>query len=86
MKTATAIVFAVTMAATITLGAPAQAARAPVKTPSVLAPPDLTAIYTGPAGAMVEHDYFQAPPSIAAGRCTVRMLVFEKTRLAQACY
>jgi hypothetical protein len=42
------------------------------------------------SAALNEHDYFQAPPlpdtTKRAPRCTVRAVVFEKMRLAQACY
>ena len=53
--------------------------------------PDVNALYTGPAAAMLERRFFQAPPQQpAVGKralpCTVRMVVFEKARLAQACY
>lgn len=86
MKTAMAL------ALLFALSVSAQAKPAPVEpqAQTLVPSPDLTAIYTGPAGATIEHDYFQAPPQpSAAGRlfpCTVRILVFEKTRLAQACY
>jgi hypothetical protein len=56
----------------------------------VLPKPGLTAINTGPSGATLEHDYFHAPAQhSASGRilpCSVRLIVFNKTRLAQACY
>jgi len=52
--------------------------------------PDVTALYSGPAAAMLERRYFQAPPQAAVSKrvpaCTVQMVVFEKARLAQACY
>lgn len=52
--------------------------------------PDVTALYSGPAAAMLERRFFQTPPQPAASKralpCTVRMVVFEKARLAQACY
>jgi hypothetical protein len=41
---------------------------------------------------MLERNYFQAPPQVPvattrrAAPCTVQMVVFDKTRLAQACY
>jgi hypothetical protein len=50
---------------------------------------DTNAIATGPAGALLEQDYFRMPPQPNAARrilpCTVRLIVFEKTRIAQAC-
>jgi hypothetical protein len=55
--------------------------------------PDVVSLHTGPAAAMLERNYFQAPPAPApvavnkpAGKCTVQMLVFDKARLASACY
>ncbi|MDO9412205.1 MAG: hypothetical protein Q7T81_06490 [Pseudolabrys sp.] len=53
--------------------------------------PDVHALHTGPAAAMLERNYFQAPQQpVAANKpaapCTVQMVVFDKARLAQACY
>lgn len=54
--------------------------------------PDVTSLHTGPAAASLERDYFQAPRAkpVEARRqtapCTVQMVVFDKARLAQACY
>ena len=47
------------------------------------------AMYLGPIGAMLERDYFQAPQPKSAQQifpCTAHVVVFVKTRLAQACY
>jgi hypothetical protein len=46
-----------------------------------------TAIMTGPAGAMIESNYFNAPQT-QIGRnnsCRLPLGLFEKTRLARAC-
>jgi hypothetical protein len=54
--------------------------------------PDVHALHTGPAAAMLERNYFQAPqkPVATSARpvapCTVQTVVFDKARLAQACY
>lgn len=54
--------------------------------------PDVVSLHTGPAAAMLERNYFQAPPqqkaveTRRAAPCTVQMVVFDKARLAQACY
>jgi hypothetical protein len=53
--------------------------------------PDVVSLHTGPAAAMMERNYFQTPQQtpVASRRmapCTVQMLVFDKARLAQACY
>lgn len=53
--------------------------------------PDVTALHAGPAAASLERNYFQAPQAkpVEARRatpCTVQMVVFDKARLAQACY
>ena len=48
---------------------------------------DDTAIMTGPAGAMIESNYFNAPQT-GPGRnnsCRLPLSLFEKTRLARAC-
>lgn len=51
---------------------------------------DVTSLHTGPAAASVERNYFHAPQLPVASRrvspCTVQMLLFDKARLAQACY
>jgi hypothetical protein len=83
----TAIVFAVTLLLT----APAAAKLTPFDSQKEPLP-DVASVYTGPAAAMLEHGYFQAPPQQqpeTAKRltpCTVQMVVFDKARLAQACY
>lgn len=50
---------------------------------------DDTAIMTGPAAAMIESNYFNAPlTQIGLGRnnsCRLPPSLFEKTRLARAC-
>ena len=54
--------------------------------------PDVTSLHTGPAAASLERHYFQAPqPKPVEARrqtspCTVQMVLFDKARLAQACY
>lgn len=50
--------------------------------------PDVVSLYTGPAAAELERNYFVAPQAVAErpGRCTVSTLVFTKVTLAQACY
>ncbi len=74
----------------LALAAPAQAKLAvgephPVIGISV----DDTAVATGPAGALLESNYFNAPqPSLNFGRgnsCRAPLSLFEKTRLAQSC-
>jgi hypothetical protein len=48
-----------------------------------------TAIATGPSGALLESNYFNAPQSpLAFGRgnsCRLPLSLLEKTRLAQSC-
>ncbi len=85
MKTAIALVV------TLLLTAPAYAKLTPFDSQKEPVP-DVASVYTGPAAAMLEHRYFQAPPHTqptTAKRltpCTVQMVVFDKSRLAQACY
>lgn len=49
---------------------------------------DVVSLYTGPAAAELERNYFTAPqPTMErAGRCTTSTLIFAKVTLAQACY
>lgn len=88
MKTAIAMAIcfsAISLAATV----PASAKLTPFEQ-QPFDQPDVNALYTGPAAAMLERRFFQAPPQPAPSKralpCTVRMVVFEKARLAQACY
>ena len=57
--------------------------------PAIAISVDDTAIATGPAGALLESNYFNAPqPSLTFGRgnsCRAPLSLFQKTRLAQAC-
>lgn len=50
--------------------------------------PDVVSLYTGPAAAELERNYFAAPQATSErpGRCTISTLVFAKVTLAQACY
>ena len=52
--------------------------------------PEVTSLHTGPAAATAERNYFQPPQQPVATRavepCTVQMVMFDKARLAQACY
>ncbi|MFA6266501.1 MAG: hypothetical protein WC670_12435 [Pseudolabrys sp.] len=49
---------------------------------------DVVSLYTGPAAAQMEQNYFRAPlqEAYTPGRCTISTFVFTKMRLAQACY
>jgi hypothetical protein len=73
----------------LTLGVSAQAKYAPVETLRPTAPPDDSAMFVGPAGAMLESDYFRAPPqqqrSSDSNICRLQLRVFDKTQLAQSC-
>ena len=44
-------------------------------------------IDSGPSGAMLEREYFQAPPPFAAGGlpCRLQSAIFNKVQLAQLC-
>jgi hypothetical protein len=82
---------AIALAVTLLLTAPAYAKLTPFDSQKEPVP-DVASVYTGPAAAMLEHGYFQAPPQhepTTAKRltpCTVQTIVFDKARLAQACY
>ncbi len=75
--------------ALLALGVTAQAKPAPVEPQTVAMLFDDSTIYSGPSGAMLESNYFNAPqPPYAAGRvfpCRLQLRVFDKTRLARAC-
>lgn len=83
---------AIALAVTLILTVPAYAKLTPFDSQKEPVP-DVASVYTGPAAATLEHDYFQAPldqhqPATAKRLtpCTVQMVVFDKSRLAQACY
>jgi hypothetical protein len=82
----TAIAMAMFLAATV----PASAKLTAFGQQPFDQPPDVTSLYTGPAAATLERRYFEAPAQPAISKrmlpCTVQMIVFEKERLAQACY
>ena len=44
-------------------------------------------IDSGPSGAMLEREYFQAPPPFTAGGlpCRLQSAIFTKVKLAQLC-
>jgi hypothetical protein len=73
----------------LTLSVAAHANYAPVETPRPTAPPDDSAMFVGPAGAMLEANYFRAPPpqqrSSHSNVCRVQLRLFDKTQLAQSC-
>jgi hypothetical protein len=79
-----------TIAMLLALSATAQAKFAPVETPRVTISPEDNGIFVGPAGAMLESDYFRAPQTpVASGRlfpCRLQLQVFNKTQLAQSCH
>lgn len=80
-------VLALVLLLALATGAEAKRSPAPVErlTPS----PAELAIFIGPAGAMLESDYFRAPGATLAGRglfpCRLRLDLFAKTRLADTC-
>lgn len=78
----------VTLALSPLLAVPAQAKLVTGEPQHVIAiSVEDTAIMTGPAAAMIESNYFNAPQA-QIGRnnsCRLPLGVFEKTRLARAC-
>lgn len=67
----------------------AQAKPSPYEPPQSRVARDIAALATTPFDVASERAYFQAPRPASAQRalpCTVDIVVFEKTRLAQACY
>jgi hypothetical protein len=73
----------------LTLSVTAQATYAPVEMPRPTTPPDDSAMFVGAAGAMLEADYFRAPPqhqrSSDSNVCRIQLRLFDKTELAQSC-
>ncbi len=87
MKTPVAFALAT---AVLALAAPAQAKLTVGEPQRIIAvSADDTAVATGPAGALLESNYFNAPQSQPAfGRgnsCRLPLSIFEKTRLARTC-
>ena len=85
------IIFVLGLASALALTASAQAKLVvgePQQQVSAISADD-TAIATGPSGALLESNYFNAPQSsLAVGRgnsCRLPLSLFEKTRLAQSC-
>ena len=80
---------AVLVPALLVFAVAAQARPTPLANQAAAEIADEMAIYTGPAGATLESNYFRAPqPEFAGGRifpCRLQLRVFEKTRLAQSC-
>lgn len=77
--------------ALLTISAFAHAKPAPVEpqAATMSAALDDTAIDTGPSGAMLESNYFNAPQPAQPGRqslyCRLQFDLLAKTRLARAC-
>lgn len=80
---------ALAVALLLMLQAAAHATYAPVPPQRLTSPPDESAMLVGPVGAMLESDYFRAPPAPTAARrifpCRLQLSVFDKTRLAKSC-
>lgn len=74
----------------LTLSAAAQAKPAPTEPMRLTHAPEEMAMSVGPAGAMLETDYFRAPQRpVTAGRvfpCRLQLQLFDKTHLAQSCH
>lgn len=92
MKTAIAKA-GLTLAVLVSLGVASSLPATAKLTPFQQLPfdqPDITALHTGPTAAMLERGYFDAPQQPVASRrvapCTVQTVLFDKARLAQACY
>jgi hypothetical protein len=74
----------------LALATPAQAKLVTGATqPAIAISVDDTAIATGPAGTLLESNYFNAPQApVGYGglkSCRLPLSLFEKTRLARAC-
>ena len=86
MRAPTAFALFATLAPML-LSGPAQAKPSPLEPQVIAISVDDTAIATGPTGALLESNYFNAPPPPASAprSCRMQFNVFEKTRLARAC-
>lgn len=75
-------------ASTTLVAATAQAKPAPVEPMRLTYSTEETSMATGPAGAMLESDYFRAPQRpLTAGRIfPCRLQIFDKVKLAQSCH
>lgn len=85
--------FAITVILAVATGvaalSSAQAKLTPFDGAREAKPADPVVLYTGPAAAELERNYFTPPQTEAAqipGRCTVQSFVFAKKPLADACY
>lgn len=77
------------LSAAAALGAAAaQAKPTPIESMRLTASTEETSMATGPAGAMLESDYFRAPQRpLTAGRVfPCRLQIFDKVKLAQSCH
>ena len=72
------------------LSAAAQASHGPTPEKRLTPSPADWAIFTGPAGAMLESDYFRAPGANLAGSglfpCKLDLDLLAKTQLAATCH
>jgi hypothetical protein len=80
----------IAIAVLVSLGASAQAKPAPFEIRPLAISANDTVIQSGPAGAMLESDYFRAPQQpVAAGRllpCRLQLRMFDTIRVAsQSC-
>lgn len=89
MKTASKLILAALILRAFTFAA--QAKLSPYEPQQYRATADAPTIASMPFDFANERDYFQAPdqtskPVARAVPCTVKIIVFDKARLAQACY
>lgn len=80
----------ITIAVLLALGASVQAKPAPFELRPLAISANDTVIQSGPAGAMLESDYFRAPQQPTAARrlfpCRLQLRMFDTVRLAsQSC-
>lgn len=76
--------------ALLTLSATAEAKPAPTEPMRLTHATEEMAMSVGPAGAMLESDYFRAPQRpVTTGRvfpCRLQLQLFDKIHLAQSCH
>ncbi len=82
--------FAALLALSAVFGASAQAMVAPQQNAALVVTSSDSTILAGPAGALLEANYFRAPPSPSTRNrvfpCRLQMRIFDKISLAQSCH
>jgi hypothetical protein len=80
----------IALALILAFGATAQAKLTPFQVQPPAVSFDQYDMFAGPAGAMLESNYFRAPEPRSAARtlfpCRAQVQLFDTTRIAQSCH